>query len=149
LARGHSGPVLDTAWAPFNATGSLVASAGEDGKILLWDLEREISGVSRGLGNYNGVFEGWNEEGWTCPPDFTHISSLSKAGGGRKVGQIVWNPVSSGILASASGDHLVKIWDMENSSDEGKPVVELKGHKDTIQSIAWDYWGKNIITVSR
>jgi len=30
LARGHTAPVLDTAWSPFD--DNLVASAGEDGK---------------------------------------------------------------------------------------------------------------------
>jgi hypothetical protein len=30
LARGHTAPVLDTAWSPFD--DSLVTSAGEDGK---------------------------------------------------------------------------------------------------------------------
>lgn len=32
LCRGHTGPVLDTKWNPFN--DNVVASAGEDGKGL-------------------------------------------------------------------------------------------------------------------
>jgi hypothetical protein len=48
-------------------------------------------------------------------------------------------------LTSASGDHLVKIWDIENG-DEAK--ITLKGHNDTIQSLAWNAVGTTLATVS-
>lgn len=93
LARGHTGPVLDTDFSPHN--DSLVASASEDGKILLWNIKPE-------------VFEGWGEENWELPPDLEWSGKLV-AGGGRKVGQIKFNPLAEGLLASASGDHAVSI----------------------------------------
>lgn len=34
LFKGHSGPVLDTDFNPFN--DSLIASGSEDGKVYLW-----------------------------------------------------------------------------------------------------------------
>lgn len=67
LARGHAGPVLDTTWSPHD--DDLVASAGDDGKVLLWKVDAE-------------VFEGWGQEGWTSPGDFESCGQLV-AGGGR------------------------------------------------------------------
>ena len=34
LFRGHTGPVLDTDWSPFN--DSIVASGSDDGKVFIW-----------------------------------------------------------------------------------------------------------------
>jgi len=38
LARGHTGPVLDTAWSPFD--DNLVVSGSEDGKSKLHSSSR-------------------------------------------------------------------------------------------------------------
>jgi coronin-1B/1C/6 len=48
LARSHTAPVLDTDWSPHN--DKVVASAGEDGKVMVWKVEPE-------------TFEGWGAEG--------------------------------------------------------------------------------------
>ncbi|KAG9104814.1 Coronin-like protein crn1, partial [Ceratobasidium sp. 392] len=37
LARGHTTPVLDTDWSPFN--DSVLVSGGEDGRVLVWKVE--------------------------------------------------------------------------------------------------------------
>ena len=148
LCRGHSAPVLDTAWDPHQQ--AILASAGEDGKILLWNFDDELSNASQGLTTYSGKFSGWGEDGWTCPSDFNHTASVPKAGNGRKVGQVVYNPSAGGVLASASGDHMVRIWDTDSrGSGLESAVIELKGHRDTIQSLSWNYTGDLLITVSQ
>ena len=36
LFRGHTAPVLDTDWSPFD--DKLIASASDDGKVMLWKV---------------------------------------------------------------------------------------------------------------
>lgn len=36
LFRGHTAPVLDTDWSPFD--DRFIASAGDDGKVMLWKV---------------------------------------------------------------------------------------------------------------
>lgn len=104
LVRGHSAPVLDTAWAPHSASQTVLASAGEDSKICLWDFQ-----------DAEEKFSGWQEEGWECPEDWTvPVARLGEgngasAHGGRKVGQLVWNNTAEGILTSAGSDHTVSL----------------------------------------
>lgn len=64
----------------------------------------------------------------------------------RKVGQVIFNPTASSVLASASGDYLVKLWDIDNGKDTAS--ITLNGHKDIIQSIAWNAVGNVLATVS-
>ncbi|KDQ06625.1 hypothetical protein BOTBODRAFT_181389 [Botryobasidium botryosum FD-172 SS1] len=128
LARGHTAPVLDTAWSPFN--DSVVVSAGEDGKILVWKVE-------------DSAFDHWGTEHWE-PEDFDPVARLS--GSGRKVGQVAFHPTASHVLASASGDYLVKLWDLENADD---PRVTFTGHTDTVQSFAFNSTGTLLVTTCR
>lgn len=129
LARGHQAPVLDTAWNPFN--DSVVASGGEDGNILVWKVEES-------------EFEGWGSEHWR-PVDFDPVQRFDASP--RKVGQILFHPTASHVLASATGDHVVKLWDLGNV-DNG-PRSTLVGHADTIQSLDWNPTGTLLVTTCR
>ncbi|WRT63362.1 uncharacterized protein IL334_000267 [Kwoniella shivajii] len=129
LARGHTAPVLDTAWSPFD--DNVIASAGEDGKVLIWKIE-------------DSLFEGWGEDNWV-PEDLS--PQLRLGAGGRKVGQVIFHPTSSNLLTAASGDHLVRLWDIESGGDS--PKITLKGHSDSIQSIAWNAIGTTLATTCR
>lgn len=146
LARGHSAPVLDTAWSPHS--NSLLASAGDDGKILLWNFDNELSSAAHGSEQYGGKFAGWGEDDWTCPEDWEYTSAIPKAGGGRKVGQIAFNPLAQGILAGAAGDLAIRVWDTDSGKYD-EPIYTLKGHKDSIQSMAWNYTGSLLVTTCR
>lgn len=128
LARGHTAPVLDTDWSPFD--DRVVASGGEDGKVLIWKVE-------------GTEFEGWGAEKWV-PQDFDPVARIS--GSARKVGQLAFHPTASHVLASATGDHLVKLWDL-NDTDDARST--LSGHGDTIQSIAFNSTGTLLATTSR
>jgi WD40 repeat protein len=52
--------------------------------------------------------------------------------GGRKVGQVLFHPTASNVLASASGDHVIRLWDIEKPEE---PVIVLEAHGDTIQDM--------------
>ena len=62
----------------------------------------------------------------------------------RKVGQVLFNPAAENILASASGDYTIKLWDVGT----GKSHLTLK-HGDIVQSLSWNANGTLLVTTSR
>ncbi|KIY66575.1 microtubule binding protein [Cylindrobasidium torrendii FP15055 ss-10] len=130
LARSHTAAVLDTDWSPHD--DSLVASGGDDGKIMLWKID-------------SAAFEGWGEDGWVYR-DFDPAWRLDASA--RKVGQVQWNPCAYGVLASASagGEHTIKLWDVGHTEDA---KIGLTGFGDTIQSMHWDPTGRFIAATCR
>ncbi|KAH8589297.1 hypothetical protein B0O99DRAFT_523532 [Bisporella sp. PMI_857] len=124
LFRGHTSAVLDTDWNPFN--DRIIASASDDGKIFIWE-------VPQGFSLYSDAEE---------PNDVSPVSRL--AGHSRKAGHVLFNPAAENILASASGDFTIKLWDIGT----GKSHLTLK-HKDTIQSLSWNANGTCLATTSR
>ncbi|KAF7370174.1 Coronin [Mycena sanguinolenta] len=95
LARSHTAPVLDTDWSPHN--DRVVASAGEDGKVMIWKVEpngwTEIE-----------FFGGHTQAGRRRT--LTPVARLDASA--RKVGQVLFHPTASNVVASASGEHVVK-----------------------------------------
>ncbi|KAI0104898.1 DUF1900-domain-containing protein [Hypoxylon sp. NC0597] len=124
LFRGHTATVLDTDWNPFN--DRLIASASEDGKVMLWQ-------VPQGFTLFTDAEE---------PADVSPIAKFT--GHSRKVGQVLFNPAAENILASASGDLTIKIWDV----GAGSAVHTLK-HPDIVQSLSWNAAGSMLVTTSR
>jgi coronin-1B/1C/6 len=128
LARSHTAPVLDTDWSPHN--DRLVASGGEDGKVMIWKVEPD-------------TFEGWGLEGWV-PTDFDPVARIDASP--RKIGQVLFHPTAANVVASASGEHTVKLWDLANPED---PRAVLGGHGDAIQSLAFNPTGTLLATTCR
>jgi coronin-1B/1C/6 len=126
LFRGHTAAVLDTDWNPFN--DSLIASGADDGKIFLWRVPDDFTLYS----NLN-------------PDDIEDIGPVGKLSGHpRKVGHVVFNPAAENVLATASGDFTVKIWDIEAGND--KLTLKLG---DVVQSQSWSANGSMLVTTSR
>jgi hypothetical protein len=50
----------DTAWSPFD--DSIVASGGDDGKVMIWKVEAS-------------AFDGWGQEHWV-PQDFNSVARI-------------------------------------------------------------------------
>ncbi|KAJ4170100.1 Coronin-like protein crn1 [Fusarium falciforme] len=124
LFRGHTASVLDTDWNPFN--DNIIASASEDGKVFIWE-------VPKGFTLH------------TDAEDIVDVAPVSKlAGHSRKVGQVLFNPSAENILASASGDFTVKIWDVGT----GQSPLVLR-HNDIVQSLSWNASGSMLVTTSR
>ncbi|PPR00247.1 hypothetical protein CVT24_005015 [Panaeolus cyanescens] len=128
LARSHTAAVLDTDWSPHN--DSIVASGGEDGKLMIWKVEAS-------------AFEGWGQEGWV-PQDFDPVLRIDASP--RKIGQVLFHPTAANVVASASGEHTVKLWDLANPED---PRSVLSGHGDIIQSMAYNSTGTLLVTTCR
>ena len=70
---------------------------------------------------------------------------VTLAGHGRKVGHVLFNPVADNILATSSADFTVKIWDIST----GQEKIELKGHPEIIQSLAWSWEGNQLTTTCK
>ncbi|CAI6337252.1 unnamed protein product [Periconia digitata] len=124
LFRGHTSAVLDTDWSPFN--DSLIASASDDGKVMIWKVPENFS-----------LYSDAEEPADVAP-------SLKLTGHLRKVGHVLFNPAAENVLASASGDYSVKLWDVE----AGQAKLALK-HKDIVQSLCWNAEGSLLVTTSR
>lgn len=128
LARSHTATVLDTDWSPHD--DSLCASGGEDGKLMIWKVDES-------------QFEGWGDDGW-APQDFDPVQRIEASA--RQVGQVLWHPSATHVIASAARDHAVKIWDLNNTDS---PRATLTGHGDAIQSICFDPVGTLLATTCR
>lgn len=128
LFRGHKGPVLDTAFNPFNKQE--IASCSDDGKVLIWKIPEDYS-------FHHYVDE--NEE----VVDITEPVKVL-LGHTRKVGLIEYHPCAENVLASSSLDYTVKIWNTETGED----VITLQ-HKDLVTSFAFNYNGSLLATTSR
>ncbi|KIK91747.1 hypothetical protein PAXRUDRAFT_615322 [Paxillus rubicundulus Ve08.2h10] len=128
LARTHSATVLDTAWSPAN--DALVASASEDGTSLLWKVPGDL-------------FEDWTSDTWE-PADLEPVARVDVSP--KKVGQVLWHPTAANVLATASGEHLVKLWDL---ADGSRARSTLGGHGDTIQALTFNATGTILATTCR
>ncbi|TVY43338.1 Coronin-like protein crn1 [Lachnellula cervina] len=129
LFRGHTGPVLDTDWwvdTAEDAPSIADTSGSDDGKVFIWQ-------VPQGFSLYSDAEE---------PADVAPVSKLT--GHSRKVGQVLFNPAAENILASASGDYTIKLWDI----GAGKSNLTLK-HGDIVQSLSWSANGSMLATTSR
>lgn len=126
LVRCHTAPVLDTAWSPFD--DSLIASAGEDGRVALARIDETVL-----------------EAAFSGDAEVADIEPLSgnKMGHGRKAGNLLWHPTAEGVLASASYE--VKLWDV--NTQECK--VEMQSQPDMVGSMSFSYIGDTLATTCR
>ncbi|RKP26543.1 hypothetical protein SYNPS1DRAFT_32706 [Syncephalis pseudoplumigaleata] len=119
LFHGHSSAVLDTDFANFD--DQLIASASEDGKVMIWRVP-----------------DGDYEESQTEP-----LATL--AGHQRKVGHVLFHPTADQVLASSSADATIRLWDVGKAME--RQVVD--GHHEVIQSITWNYNGSLMASTCR
>jgi GTP cyclohydrolase I len=64
----------------------------------------------------------------------------------RRLGQVLWHPAAQHVLASAVGDHTVKLWDLGAPES---PRAVLASHGDSIQSLAFNPTSQLLATTSR
>lgn len=118
MIRSEGGSILDFEFNPFHDLQ--LYTAGEDCKIKLWEIPE--AGLTENL---------------TIPRVELH-------GHGKKIGLINTHPTASYVVASASFDHTVRIWDVESAYD----VFQVRT-KDIANHLQWNTLGNLIGITSR
>lgn len=114
--NGHTAPVLDFEFNPFN--DQIIATASEDTSIKVWEIPEE--GLTETI---------------TTP-------LLTLPGHARKVTLLRFHPTAENVLASVGGDNIVKLWDIQRQEE----INFLGVHDQLIQDIVWDYTGTQYAT---
>lgn len=116
LINGHSAPVYDTAWCPFN--DNMLATGSEDTKIMLWTVPD------------GGLTETMKEP--------TQVLS----GHGKPVSLLAWHPTAANVLASVAKEPSVKIWDTEKATAN----ITITGFEGLVQDFCWNFTGSLLAT---
>ncbi|XP_012283147.1 coronin-7 isoform X1 [Orussus abietinus] len=121
----HGATVMDFQWDPFD--NQRLAVACDDGMIRLWEIPD------------NGLTEPTNE------PRFTIEAHTDK------IYLIKFHPMATDVLASASYDMTIKIWDLSPLTASGSAVanITLNGHTDQIFSLAWSPCGQYLVSACK
>nr|CAI5833955.1 unnamed protein product [Callosobruchus analis] len=116
---GHSGPILDVKWNPFN--DNIIASCSDDCTIKLWHIPDEDLSI--------------------------HLNEwiVELQGHKRRVAYIEWHPTAENILFSAGFDHLVIVWDIE----KGEAINVIDCHPDAIHSMSLNRDGSLLATTCK
>ncbi|CAL1674425.1 unnamed protein product [Lasius platythorax] len=121
----HGATVMDFQWDPFD--NQRLAVACDDGIIRLWEIPE------------SGLAEPTNEPKYVIE---AHAD---------KIYLIKFHPLASNVLASASYDMTVKVWDLSllSSTETVIAKITLIGHTDQIFSLAWSPCGQYLASACK
>lgn len=147
----HSTEIHEALWSK---NGNYILTAGDDGLIRLWDVEREDVKI-----NFVGHNESVNDISWSndeqqilsASHDDTIIIWNAKTGEqvARLTGhrgwaiQAIWNQNETRII-SISDDTTIRIW----NPFQGTESATLTGHTESIGYVEWSHDGTRIVTAS-
>lgn len=117
--------------ARFNPNGDILASAGDDGTIMLWKLSPTLT---RDLEQQEEDIESWN-----C---ITQLRSLTS-----EINDICWSPNGKFILAGLM-DNTSRVYEIIPEEKRGKLVKTLTDHTHYVQGVHWDPLGEYFVTQS-
>uniref|UniRef100_H2ZK42 Coronin n=1 Tax=Ciona savignyi TaxID=51511 RepID=H2ZK42_CIOSA len=115
----NTSAITDMRWDPFNPLRLAVGL--ENAAIKVWDIPK------------GGLKEVASD------------ASFSLSGHHNKIICLQFHPLASGILASASTDSTIIIWDL----DTQEKCITLSGHEDEILHFAWSSDGKYIASMCK
>lgn len=113
-----------------------MVSASDDGTLGVWKVDDSIFDILE-------LNEKQKEQAGGIK-DLQPVSKIS-GGSGRKIGQVGFHPTAANVLAAASGDHTIRLYDIEASASK----LELTGFTDAIQSMDFDWTGSTLIATCR
>lgn len=125
LLRAHGAALCDMAFSPFD--GTVLATSGEDAAVRLWSLPAGGAALAA--------------SGAPASP------TLALAGHRRRVDSLAFSPVCASLLASASSDRSVRVWDLQHGTAACELATGVFG--DAVWSVAWDWPGRLLATTCR
>jgi WD40 repeat protein/class 3 adenylate cyclase len=149
---GHDADVNDVQFSP---DGSLLATAGEDGALKIWDpatgdLRSSVTGGGQVFGpsfNADGslVSASWPDEATVRIADPSTGMVTTSIGGIESFPfETALSPDGRSVAVATGDDPLVTIFDVQSA----EPRFELRGHSYPVGSISWDADGRRIATGS-
>lgn len=142
----------------FNSKGDILASAGDDGQILLWkrnikgqpttttttsDIPSTLFGFDADAenGNNNSNDESWYV--WKRLRFHSHASEIY---------DLTWSPCDQYILCGCM-DNFIRIFQInsggkQEEENEPKCIISLKEHNHYVQGVTWDPLNKYILSQS-
>ncbi|KAF9552103.1 WD40 repeat-like protein [Agrocybe pediades] len=127
----HSAPVNVVRFSP---NGELIASAGDDGMIIIWAPSASPQTATYGS-DLSAEDLQYEKEYWKPRISFKCT--------GMQVYDLAWSPTGEYILAGST-DNTARVF----TSAEGKCVYEIAEHSHFVQGVAWDPLNEYIATQS-
>jgi WD40 repeat protein len=148
--KGHDADINDVQFSP---DGSMLATAGEDGALKIWDpatgdLRSSVTGGGQVFGpsfNADGslVSASWPEEGTVRIADpSTGKVTLTIGGIDPPPFETALSPDGRSIAVATGNEPIVTVYDVAS----GDRRFLLRGHLYPVSSISWDADGRRIAT---
>lgn len=122
-----------------NSLGNVLASAGDDGQLLLWKMVDTDEPVQDQFGaNTEDDDEPAFKESW-----FVWKRLRSKNASSSEIYDIAWSP-DNNFLVTASMDNTLRIFDTNST----KQIIATDDHSHYVQGVVWDPQNKYIFSQS-
>ncbi|KZT26109.1 WD40 repeat-like protein [Neolentinus lepideus HHB14362 ss-1] len=127
----HSAAVNVVRWSP---NGELIASAGDDGMIIIWAPSTSPHGITYGS-DLTAEDLQYEKEFWKPRTTFRCTT--------MQVYDLAWSPTGEYIIAGST-DNAARIF----AAEDGKCLHEIAEHSHYVQGVAWDPLNEYIATQS-